>query len=242
MQVEASKPPLATDNNHDSKFASVLRKYITNQAGDGAHFNEPQEWYTLSIMLLFPCFGSCNSNQDKKNCLLYAYSKTGCVNYIIKDKTGNIYLLQILVNFRTSIESFFMLYHNNFACIISNIKLYLHKLKQEYQQPTGDKYKGEERHMNFLENASDQEGSFLDEYMLYKSFDIGQGIFLDLLKLPIGVDRTMFLSSIMCAILSHWEWLRYDQAVALCLMALLLNNTARFYYIISTLTKKTECK
>ena len=73
--------------------------------------------------------------------------------------------------------------------------------------------------------------------MPYKSFDIGQGICLDLLKLPIEVDRTMSLSSIICAILSHREWLRYDQAVELCLMASLLNNAARFYYIISTLTK-----
>ena len=91
--------------------------------------------------------------------------------------------------------------------------------------------------MGFLENAANQEDFFLDEYMPYQSIDIGRLIRLDLLKLPIGVDRTMSLSSIICAILSHWEWLRYDQAVELCLMALLLNNTARFYYIISALTK-----
>ena len=93
MQVAASKPPLATDNNRDSKFASVLRKYMIDQVGASAHFTEPWEWYTLSIMLLFPCFGSCNEYDDKKNYLLYAYSKTVCANFIIKDKTGNIYLL-----------------------------------------------------------------------------------------------------------------------------------------------------
>jgi len=239
QQVEASKPPLATDNNRDSKFASVLRKYMINQAGAGAHFNDPWEWYTLSIMLLFPCFGSCKDHQDKKNCLLYAYSKTGCANFIINDNMGKIYLLQILVNFRTSIESFFMPYHNHVACIISNIKLYLHKLKQEYQHRIGDQYKGEDRPMGFLENAADQNDFFLDEHMPYKSFDIGQDIYLDLLKLPIGVDRTMSLSSVICAILSHGEWLRYDQAVELCLMASLLNNTARFYYIISAMRKES---
>ena len=132
-----------------------------------------------------------------------------------------------------------MPYHNHVACIISNNKLYLHKLKQEYQQQIRDKYKGEESHMGFFENVSDQGDFFLDEYMPYKSFNIGQGICLDLLKLPIGVDRTMSLSSIICVIPSHWKWLRYDQAVELCLMALLLNNTARFNYIISALTKES---
>ena len=92
MQVKAWKLPLATDNNRDCKFASVLQKYMIYQAGAGAHFNKLWEWYTLSMMLLFPCFGSCNDHRDKNNCLLYAYSKTGCANFIIKDKTGNIYL------------------------------------------------------------------------------------------------------------------------------------------------------
>mgnify|MGYP001422855925 CR=1 FL=1 len=132
-----------------------------------------------------------------------------------------------------------MPYHNDVACIISNIKFYLHKLKQEYQHRIGDQYKGEDRPMGFLENAADQNDFFLDEHMPYKSFDIGQGIYLDLLKLPIGVDRTMSLSSVICAILSHSEWLRYDQAVELWLMALLLNNTARFYYIISAMRKES---
>ena len=197
MQVAASKPPLATDNNRDSKFASVLRKYMIDQVGASAHFTEPWEWYTLSIMLLFPCFGSCREHDDKKNCLLYAYSKTGCANFIIKDKKGNIYLLQILVNFRTSIESLFMPYHNHVSSIISNIKSYLHKLKQEYQHQIGDKYKGKLRRMGFLENASNQEDFFLDEYMPYQIIDIGQLFWLDLLKLPIGVDRSMSLSSII---------------------------------------------
>ena len=93
--------------------------------------------------------------------------------------------------------------------------------------------------MGFLENASNQEDFFLDEYMPYQSIDIGQLIRLDLLKLPIGVDRTMSLSSIICAILSHREWLKYDQAVELCLMASLLNNTAHFYHIIFALTKES---
>ena len=91
----------------------------------------------------------------------------------------------------------------------------------------------------FLENTSDQEDFFLDEYMPYKKFNIGQGICLDLLKLPIGVDQTMSLSSIICAILSHRKWLRYDQAFELYLIASPLNNTARFYYIISALTKES---
>ena len=134
MQVEANRSPLATDKLRDSKFAAVLRQYMNDLSDSKDVFTFPWEWFTLSIMLICPCFGECDQHTDKLNCMSYGYSKTGCANFIISDKEGNIYLLQILGNFRNSIENNTFPYHRHCQAIVSNSELYLSRLKQKYQE------------------------------------------------------------------------------------------------------------
>ena len=99
-------------------------------------------------MLIWPCLGSCGQHRDTKNCGLYAYSKTGCSNFIINDNNGNIFLLQVLVNFRNSIELFIFPYHANINAIVSNLDTYLSKLKQEYHLGFTNNLGQSSRHKN----------------------------------------------------------------------------------------------
>ena len=99
MQSEAGWSPLATDKLRDSKYAAVLRKYLNDFSNSDDVFTFPWEWFTLSIILIWPVYNQCNEHYDVMNCLSYCYSKTGCSNFIIRDKLGNIYLLQILTTF-----------------------------------------------------------------------------------------------------------------------------------------------
>ena len=134
MQSEAGWSPLATDKLRDSKYAAVLRKYLNDFSNSNDVFTFPWEWFTLSIMLIFPVYNQCEEHYDAMNCLSYGYSKTGCSNFIIRDKLGNIYLLQILTNFRNSIESDTFPYCRHCETIVANSELYLSQLKVAYQE------------------------------------------------------------------------------------------------------------
>ena len=140
MQSEAGWPPLATDKLRDSKYAAVLRKYMNNLSKSTDVFTFPWEWFTLSIMLIWPVYNKCNTHYDGMNCLSYGYSKTGCANFIIRDKSGNIYLLQILTNFRNSIESDTFPYRRHCETIVANSELYLSQLKVAYQEYFAGKF------------------------------------------------------------------------------------------------------
>ena len=140
MQIQAEKSPLATDKLRDSKFASVLRQYMNNHSDSNDEFTYPWEWFTLSIMLISPCYGECKEHKDQKNCTSYAYSKTACSNFIIIDNESHIYLLQILTNFRDSIENNTFPYHRHCNAIVNNSKLYLSRLKEKYQELFAGKF------------------------------------------------------------------------------------------------------
>jgi hypothetical protein len=205
-------------------------------------FDFPFEWFTISIMLLYPCLGFCMKHFDKKNCVLYSYSKTGCANFIICDKDGNIYLLQILVNFRTSIESATFPHHKHVAAIINNIERYRGDLKEKLHELFACKYKGNmsKRKMKFLSDPFDMTDFFLDDHVEYQKDAIGsfQGttICKEVLKLPIGISRTMSLSTMISALHMHRDWLHFDQGIEMCLMGCLLNTGARFHHIFSSMS------
>ena len=140
MQSEAGFSPLATDKLRDSKYAAVLRKYMNDLSKSTDVFTFPWEWFTLSIMLIWPVYNTCNEHYDGMNCLSYGYSKTGCANFIIKDKSGNIYLLQVLTNFRNSIESDTFPYRRHCETIVANSELYLSQLRVAYQEYFAGKF------------------------------------------------------------------------------------------------------
>ena len=92
-------------------------------------------------MLIWPVYIECDEYYDgSMNCLSYGYSKTGCANFIIRDTTANIYLLQILTNFRNSIENDAFPYHRHCETIVANSELYLSQLKVAYQQYFAGKF------------------------------------------------------------------------------------------------------
>jgi hypothetical protein len=59
----------------------------------------------------------------------------------------------------------------------------------------------------------------------------------EVLKLPIGIPRTMSLSTMISALHMHRDWLHFDQGIEICLMGCLLNTGARFHHIFSLMSE-----
>ena len=132
MQSEAGWSLLSTDKLKDSKYAAVLRRYMNDLSRSNHVFTFPWEWFTLSIMLIWLVYIECDNHYDGMNCLSYGYSKTEYANFIIRDKLGKIYLLQILTNFWNSFENDTFPYHRYCETIVANLELYLSQLKVAY--------------------------------------------------------------------------------------------------------------
>ena len=92
--------------------------------------------------------------------------------------------------------------------------------------------------MDFLTGPFNMNDFFLDYSLPFEIEDIGRGVEKNLFKLPIGISRTLSLSSVISAIYKHRKWMKFDQVLELCLIASLLNNTARFHHIVLVITDK----
>ena len=88
-------------------------------------FTFPWKWFTLSIMLIWPVYNKFDEHYDGMNCLSYGYSITGCANFNIRDKSGNIYVLQLFTNFCNSIECDRFPYCCHCETIVANSEFYL---------------------------------------------------------------------------------------------------------------------
>ena len=153
---------------------------------------------------------------------------------------SNIYLLLPLVNFRNSIKLFTFPYVKHVNAIISNSKVYLSRLRPEYQQRFVYEYQGHTRDhlMNFIQDPFDKEDFFLEKMVPFLQENIGGNMGKPLFKLQISISYILSFSCVIPVIHCHCDWLRYDQVVELCLVASLLNNTARFNHAISEMIEK----
>jgi hypothetical protein len=109
-------------------------------------------------------------------------------------------------------------------------------LKEKLHELFASKYKGNmsKRRMKFLSDPFDMTDFFLDNNVYYQTEDIGSAdgktITKELLKLPIGISRTLSLSTMISALHIHRDWLHFDQGIEMCLMGCLLNTSARFHH------------
>ena len=125
MQSEARCSLLSTDKLTDSKYAAVLRRYMNDLSRSNHVFTFPWELFTLYIMLIWLNYIECDKHYDGMNYLSYGYSKTGCANFIIRDKLSKIYPLQILTNCWNYIENDTFPYHCHCETIVANSELYV---------------------------------------------------------------------------------------------------------------------
>ena len=93
--------------------------------------------------------------------------------------------------------------------------------------------------MKFVQNPLDMRDLFLDDNVPFQSQNIGNEVnkvCVDVFKMPIGIFRIISISSAISACHLHCDWMAFDQATKLALVVSLLNNTARFNYIITMVT------
>ena len=90
--------------------------------------------------------------------------------------------------------------------------------------------------MKFVQNPLDMRNLFMDDYVPLQSANLGNGVYVDVFKMPIGIFRIISISSAIAACHLHCDWMGFDQATELALVVSLLNNTARFNHIITKVT------
>ena len=177
MNSSAGMPSLCDSKDRDH-YPEQLRKYLTHMfSGENKlplAFDIPFEWITLSIMLLYPVQNKCVDHFDSKNCLLYAYNRTGCMNFVLKDTAGNIYLVQVLLNFRAAIEKKEFPYADEVKACVVSIEAYRKLASANYKKMIMDTYKGDtnERSWNFVNDSFDTMDFFLDDDISYSLYTI----------------------------------------------------------------------
>ena len=247
MNSSAGMPSLC-DSKYRDYYPEQVRRYLTHMFSDEDKlpfaFNIPFEWITLSIMLLHPFQNKCVDHFDSKNCLLYAYNRTGCMNFVLKDSEGNIYLVQVLLNFRAAIEKEEFPYADEVKACVASIQAYRDLASKNYKEMIMDKYKGDtsERKMNFVYDSFDTKDFFLDDNISYSEFyltvnGLPEDIPFPALKVFIPFSRPLSLSSFVSVMYSKKSFLSWDMALELCFMASFLNSPFNFYYIIGNMTK-----
>ena len=90
--------------------------------------------------------------------------------------------------------------------------------------------------MKFVQNSYDMRDLFIDDTIPFVLEHLAKEEYVSVFKMPIGIFRITSISSAISAIYVHRDWMTFDQATELALVVSLLNNTARFNYIITTVT------
>ena len=150
MQKEASLPPMGGNSirrsNCGAKVATLL----------GCSVSE-FEAVTVSCMLLSQKSGHCKEHTDMLNDSLYAYSKTGSLNTVMVDSKNDLYLLQVICNFRKNGGSSF-----DPTAVIHNFRSYHQNLQRDYARAFASTSGG-----TFIRNPSDLTSFYLDKHVLY---------------------------------------------------------------------------
>ena len=90
--------------------------------------------------------------------------------------------------------------------------------------------------MKFVQNPFNMRDLFMDDNVPFQSETLGNEMYVDVFKMPIGIFRITSISSAISAYHLHRDWMGFDQATELALVVSLLNNTARFNHIITKVT------
>ena len=237
FQLLSNLPPMGGTSTRDELFASVLRSYI---------FAEKMEfeWITLSVIILWPNLLGCVEHLDSKNSLFHRYSKTGAANFVVSDLHGNLYLLQVIVNFRGTNDRRIIKHKKHIDVIVANIIKWITDLKLKYRKHCA-KYTDMPETISFVKDPFDMSDFCLHNNSPYIQYNIGtlaNPILGNYVVLPIGVSRTLSLSSMIAAIYKHVDYLKTDQIIELCFIGACLNSTMRFHKVMWNASKDNLMK
>jgi hypothetical protein len=128
FQRHARQPELATNECRKS-YSRALKMALFIE-----DLEMEAESITLALMCVYPDSPANHEHLDTMNCLLYSYSKTGCLDVTLVDSSGQMYLLQVILNSRKVITHHKLPYYRAVASISSHIKSYLSIIQESYHQ------------------------------------------------------------------------------------------------------------
>ena len=231
-QRYANRPSLAC-NDACTKFAKKLRNFL-KISDDRVDI----ESVTLAITLIYPIRQSGVLHKDKMNCLLYAYCKTSTISIPVADEDGNIYLLQIILNYRKVVTNHLMPYWKSLVHVAGHMKMYLAQIEQSYIQL----FNGRGLYAE-LPTPTDRTYFYLDKDLPFQEGNIGTKTHpqtMPLLLLPIGCSRVFSFSMAIDAIFKLRRFLTKRQVFEMAFIGSLLNTPVRFYYVVQEMTSEAR--
>lgn len=194
---------------------------------------------TLALQEIASYYSENLEHRDIPNCSLQNTSQTACTSICVVDtKTKRVYLLQMIANFRANTTAkYFPLYRPALA-VTKNIESTVDSISKQMLKL----YKHVDSFGGESPNALDRTNFFIDEEMDFKAHDIGGGVELELVDLPVGFSRTLSLSPCIHVIREarrHCS-LERGKLIDLYLAGSLQNTTVRFYHIMSGLVERAK--
>jgi hypothetical protein len=233
FQLLSKLEPMGGTTKRDEMFASLLRSFIFAETMEF-------EWITLSVILIWPNLLGCLGHKDTKNSWLYRYSKTGAANFVVMDRDGNLYLLQVIVNFRGTIDRRVLNFKKHVDVIVANIVRWTTELKRQYRLHCAT-FTDVPETFSFVKDPFNMEDMCLHRDSPYEEKDIGihsHSILKKYVVLPVGISRALSLSNMIGAIYKHIDYLKMDQVIELCFVGACLNSTVRFHEVLWNATEK----
>jgi len=198
------------------------------------------ESVTVAHTILYPSTTHGHCHKDKMNDSIYAYSKTLCLNLVLRDEAGNIHLLQVIGNFRSSCRSYLSRdIHVRVPKINRDISIYRYNLQLAYATMVNIGSTGA-NHYSFCKDPFDLSDFFLDDSLPFDSFSVvseskpkDSDDRADLLKLPIGSSRLISLSIALDTLYQQRHQISTDQLLECCFFASFIASATAFGHVIS---------
>jgi len=194
--------------------------------------------YEHGTLRLEPMFSTHEMHKDIPNCSLPGSSATGASNICLIDPvTNNLYLLQLILNYRKAITSYLVPYYKDVIAICNHIELLVRLIQKSIGEILSNR-------QSLFPPASplNMDNFFLDDSFPYKEhfLDSANTIKLPILTLPIGFSRIFSLSASVHVLQESRRSLSRRQVVELCFIVSLLNTTVRFYYTMNHLLELSK--
>ena len=242
IQSEVSTATFLGGNEYRNKnYGAKVRSMF------GASFSE-FESVTVIVTILTPLLGGCKEHQDNLNDIIYSYSKTLAMNAIlIDDPSGNVYLLQVICNFRSTVRNKIDRNTNvNVGTVVSNLKAFRLKLRREYSQKFNEFDHGREVH-SFYKNPEDLDTFCLHDNLKWCTDGINKGTHVGvpqiqkpMFKTVIGVSRTLSMSMVLDELDQLKPKLHLDQLAELAFFGSFLGSQTCYAEVLRQLRVSGE--
>ena len=220
IQAYTQKLRMGGNNQRRDTYGNRVRDFVFANRSEF-------ECITIAVTIIFPIAGQCFFHQDLSNDTTPGYSRTGCMDMIIEDANGTVYLLQVICNFRGAAGNALAKGSASIVeAINENIVSYFSKLQGDYRKVMLD-YQGSACYASFITKATDIEDFFLDDDLPYVDENRKDGVTkwpIELFVLPIGPYRSISLSMVLDSLQKLKKKLCYDQLIELCFIASFQNS------------------